>query len=133
MPSVRRLSGSRRRRPEWPIRLYPAPAVLHTKFLTVDDDVSVIGSSTTLDMRSFHLDYEVSLMVLGWRLVRDLQVVAQQYRDVSLRLELESWNRRPWPGRYVDNVMRLHSFLQCSHGLRWSSAALSRSLWGCRS
>jgi cardiolipin synthase len=93
------------------IWLYPAPAVLHTKFLTVDDDVSVIGSSN-MDMRSFHLDYEISLMVLGPDFVRDLQVVAQQYRDVSLRLGLESWNRRPWPGRYVDNVMRLTSALQ---------------------
>ena len=93
------------------IWLYPAPTVLHTKFLTVDDDVSVIGSSN-MDMRSFHLDYEISLMVLGPDFVGDLQVVAQQYRDVSLRLDLESWNRRPWPGRYVDNVMRLTSALQ---------------------
>ena len=93
------------------IWLYPAPAVLHTKFLTVDNDVSVIGSSN-MDMRSFHLDYEISLMVLGPDFVRDLQVVAQQYRDISVRLELESWNRRPWPGRYVDNVMRLTSALQ---------------------
>jgi cardiolipin synthase A/B len=93
------------------IWLYPAPAVLHTKFLTVDDDVSVIGSSN-MDMRSFYLDYEISLMVIGPDSVRDLQVVAQQYRDVSLQLSLESWNRRPWPGRYVDNVMRLTSALQ---------------------
>jgi cardiolipin synthase A/B len=46
------------------IWLYPAPTVLHTKFMTVDDDVSVIGSSN-MDLRSFHLDYEISLMVLG--------------------------------------------------------------------
>ena len=58
------------------IWLYPAPAVLHTKFLTVDDDVSVIGSSN-MDLRSFHLDYEISLMVLGPDFVGDLQVVAQ--------------------------------------------------------
>jgi cardiolipin synthase A/B len=51
-------------------------------------------------------------MVIGPDSVRDLQVVAQQYRDVSLQLSLESWNRRPWLGRYVDNVMRLTSALQ---------------------
>jgi cardiolipin synthase A/B len=85
--------------------------VLHTKFMTVDDDVSVIGSSN-MDLRSFHLDYEISLMVLGPDFVGDLQGVAQQYRDVSFSLELESWNRRPWLGRYVDNVMRLTSALQ---------------------
>jgi cardiolipin synthase A/B len=91
--------------------LYPAPTVLHAKFLTVDDDVSVIGSSN-MDMRSFYLDYEVSLMVFGSEFVGQLQTVAQQYRDVSAQLELDSWNRRPWPGRYVDNVMRLTSALQ---------------------
>ncbi|HSU36323.1 MAG TPA: cardiolipin synthase [Propionibacteriaceae bacterium] len=91
--------------------LYPAPTVLHTKFLTVDEDVAVIGSSN-MDMRSFHLDYEISLMVPGSEFVGQLQIVAQQYRDVSQRLDLDSWNRRPWPGRYVDNVMRLTSALQ---------------------
>ena len=93
------------------IWLYPAPTVLHAKFLTVDDDVSVIGSSN-MDMRSFHLDYEISLMVLGTSFVDQLQTVAQQYRDVSLRLDLDAWNHRPWLGRYVDNVMRLTSALQ---------------------
>lgn len=93
------------------IWLYPAPTVLHAKFLTVDDEVSVIGSSN-MDMRSFHLDYEISLMVIGPEFVGRLQDVAQQYRDVSAKLETEAWNRRPWPGRYVDNVMRLTSALQ---------------------
>jgi len=91
--------------------LYPAPTVLHTKFLTIDDDVAVIGSSN-MDMRSFRLDYEISLMVPASEFVGQLQVVAQQYRDVSQRLDLDTWNRRPWPGRYVDNVMRLTSALQ---------------------
>ncbi len=44
------------------IFLYPAPYVLHSKFFTVDDDVAVLGSSN-LDMRSFGLNYEVSLMI----------------------------------------------------------------------
>ncbi len=93
------------------IWLYPAPTVLHTKFLTVDDQVAVIGSSN-MDMRSFHLDYEISLMVPSGDFVAQLQDVAQQYREVSQALELSSWQRRPWPGRYVDNVMRLTSALQ---------------------
>ena len=45
------------------IYLYPAPYVLHSKFFSVDDDAAVIGSSN-LDMRSFALNYEVSLMLL---------------------------------------------------------------------
>ena len=93
------------------IWLYPAPTVLHTKFMTVDDEVAVIGSSN-MDMRSFHLDYEISLMVPDGRFVGQLQAVAAQYRAVSRRLDLETWERRPWPGRYVDIGMRLTSALQ---------------------
>ena len=44
------------------ICLYPAPYVLHSKHFTVDDDVAVLGSSN-MDMRSFALNYEVSLML----------------------------------------------------------------------
>ena len=46
------------------IFLYPKPMVLHAKLFTVDSDVAVIGSSN-MDMRSFSLNYEVSLMLLG--------------------------------------------------------------------
>ncbi len=46
------------------IYLYPEPWILHSKFFSVDDDVAVLGSSN-MDMRSFGLNYEVSLMLLG--------------------------------------------------------------------
>ena len=42
----------------------PRAGVLHSKFFSVDDDVAVMGSSN-MDMRSFGLNYEVSLMLLG--------------------------------------------------------------------
>ena len=53
------------------IYLYPAPAVLHSKYFSIDDDVAVIGSSN-MDMRSFALNYEVSLMVTGGDIVAAL-------------------------------------------------------------
>lgn len=93
------------------IWLYPEPAILHTKCLTIDDDVAVIGSSN-MDMRSFYLDYEVSLMVLGTDFVDQLQEVARGYREVSQRVDPEQWPHRPVLARYVDNVMRLTSALQ---------------------
>lgn len=92
------------------IWLYPEPAILHTKFISVDDDIAVIGSSN-MDMRSFYLDYEVTLMVLSNDFVTRLQEVAQEYRDVSTRLDPVLWPQRPLPARYVDNVMKLASAL----------------------
>ena len=93
------------------IFLYPAPTVLHAKHLTVDDDVAVVGSAN-LDMRSFALDYEISLMGFGGTLVRQVRDVEDDYRRRSRELTSAVWRQRPWPGRYVDNVMRLTSALQ---------------------
>lgn len=93
------------------IWLYPAPAVLHSKHFTIDDDVAVIGSSN-MDLRSFSLNYEVSLMMLGAPAARRLRDVEDAYRETSRELTLEEWSTRPARSRYVDNVMRLTSALQ---------------------
>ncbi len=78
------------------IWLYPAPYVLHSKHFSVDDDVAVIGSSN-MDMRSFALNYEVSLMLTrpGDRRAR-MREVEDAYRSLSRELTLEEWQQRPW-------------------------------------
>lgn len=93
------------------IRLYPKPAVLHSKHFTVDDDIAVIGSSN-MDMRSFALNYEVTTMMVGHEIVARLRVVEDTYRALSRELTLAEWSLRPKRTRYVDNVMRLTAALQ---------------------
>jgi cardiolipin synthase len=93
------------------IHLYPAPAVLHSKHFSIDDDVAVIGSSN-MDMRSFALNYEVSLMLTGGDIVRRFREVEDTYRALSHELTIEEWSRRSWRSTYVDNAMRLTSALQ---------------------
>lgn len=93
---------------------YPAPAVLHSKFIIADpegDSVAVMGSSN-MDMRSFGLNYEISLMVLQGQLMADLIACAEQYMATSKELCLAEWNKRSLWRRYVDNVTRLSSALQ---------------------
>jgi cardiolipin synthase len=90
---------------------YPAPAVLHGKHVSVDDTVAVIGSSN-LDVRSFTLNFEVSLLCTGGDVVRRLRDVEDAYRAVSAELTAEQWRGRPLWSRYLDNVMRLTSALQ---------------------
>ena len=51
------------------IYLYRAPFVLHAKHFTIDDEVAVLGSSN-MDMRSFSLNLEVSVMLLGADIVQ---------------------------------------------------------------
>lgn len=92
------------------IYLYPAPTVLHSKHMTVDDRIGVIGSSN-MDYRSFALDYEIMLMAFGGNLVDLLQAQDAAYREVSHLLTLDEWRGQPWPSRYLDNVCRLASAL----------------------
>jgi cardiolipin synthase len=93
------------------IFLYPKPLVLHAKHFTVDADVAVIGSSN-MDMRSFSLNLEVSVMMIDADVVQDMHGVEEQYRAVSRELQLDEWLTRPILARYVDNVARLTATLQ---------------------
>ena len=89
----------------------PKPFVLHAKYMTVDDSCAVFGSSN-MDMRSFYLDYEVTLLGFGPRFVADLDDLSQHYRELSAEITLDRWRRRSLASRYLDNVMRLTSALQ---------------------
>jgi cardiolipin synthase len=93
------------------IYLYKAPFVLHAKHFTIDNDVAVLGSSN-MDMRSFSLNLEVSVMLLGEDIVRRISAVEDTYRSISRELTLEDWMKRPMGVKYVDNVARLTATLQ---------------------
>jgi cardiolipin synthase len=90
---------------------YPAPFVLHSKHFTIDEDVAVLGSSN-MDLRSFTLNYEVSLMLVGPEPVARLREVEDSYRAISKELTSEEWATRGRGATYVDNVMRLTAALQ---------------------
>ncbi|MFT3877241.1 MAG: cardiolipin synthase [Propioniciclava sp.] len=93
------------------IWLYPEPFVLHTKCFTVDDDVAVIGSSN-MDMRSFALNFEVSVLLTGGDVVAQTNQVIDGYRALSRELVLQEWLTRPLRHQYLDNVLRLTAALQ---------------------
>ncbi|SOC87573.1 cardiolipin synthetase 2 [Curtobacterium sp. 314Chir4.1] len=93
------------------IWLYRAPTILHAKHFTIDDDVAVIGSSN-MDMRSFSLNLEVSVMVRGSRFVDALREVQDAYKEHSFELTLDAWVERPRRSQVLDNVARLTAALQ---------------------
>jgi len=90
---------------------YQAPTVLHAKHFTIDDDVAVIGSSN-MDMRSFTLNFEISVMVHGKHVVDQLRKVEESYRANSKELFLEDWLRRPIRSQVLDNMARLTAAVQ---------------------
>lgn len=93
------------------IWLFPKPYVLHAKLVSVDSVVAVIGSSN-MDIRSFNLDLEVSVMVRGESFVTELLKVQEGYRARCRELTLEDYLRRRPLERLKDNLARLTSALQ---------------------
>jgi cardiolipin synthase len=90
---------------------YPAPYILHAKHLTIDDEISVIGSSN-MDMRSFGLNMELSVLVSGEAFATELRAVEDHYRGLSRELTLEAHLGRHPVAKVVDNLARLTSALQ---------------------
>lgn len=93
------------------IWLYKSPTVLHAKHFTIDDQVSVIGSSN-MDMRSFTLDLEISVMVRGKDFTTQMRAVEDAYRAECRELRLEEWLQRPVRTRVLDDVLRLTATVQ---------------------
>jgi cardiolipin synthase len=93
------------------IWMYKRPYILHSKSMSIDDEVAVIGSSN-MDMRSFGLNLEMSLLVRGEEFVQQLRAVEDQYRADSRELTLEEWLQQPLRSTVLDNLARLTSALQ---------------------
>jgi cardiolipin synthase len=93
------------------IWLYNAPTILHAKHFTIDDEVAVIGSSN-MDMRSFSLNLEISVMVRGRSFVDALRKIQASYMADSFEISLDEWVERPTRSKVLDNVARLTAALQ---------------------
>ena len=93
------------------IWLYRQPYVLHAKFMTVDKEVTLVGSSN-MDMRSFTLNAELMLMVYGRDFAKRMRTVGELYRGKSRELTLEEWLARPRWQVAVDDLCRLTSVVQ---------------------
>ncbi len=93
------------------IYLYKYPILLHSKHLTIDDDIAVIGSSN-MDIRSFELDLECILMTYSKTVVSDLQKVQQQNLKHATMVELHKWHKRSIYTKFLESVARLTAALQ---------------------
>ncbi|MDN3497104.1 cardiolipin synthase [Planococcus sp. APC 4015] len=93
------------------IFMYQRPYILHSKSMTIDDEVAIIGSSN-MDMRSFGLNLEISMLVRGGEFIDQMRAVEQQYRGLSRELTLDEWKEQPLRSTVLDNLARLTSALQ---------------------
>lgn len=81
---------------------------LHSKLIIVDGEIATIGTAN-LDMRSFHLNFEVNALLVRTRSVE--QLVRNYERDLlSTRLmDEEQFLRRRVTTRFMESVARLFS------------------------
>ncbi|MFO1149003.1 MAG: cardiolipin synthase [Alsobacter sp.] len=93
------------------VRLYPAPVLLHAKAMVVDGDIAAMGSSN-LDIRSFTLNMEVSVLLYGEKAVAPLRHVLEDYAARSRPVSLEAWRRRSVGTRAIENLARLTAAVQ---------------------
>jgi cardiolipin synthase len=81
---------------------------LHAKHMTVDDQVAVIGSSN-MDIRSFVLNAEISLIVYDPAFTIQLHAEQDRYFRGSRLLTLQEWQQRSFAARFTQNLARLMS------------------------
>jgi cardiolipin synthase len=85
-----------------------APAFIHAKHLSIDDDIAVIGSSN-MDVRSFRLNLEITLVVYDRATNAALRAIEAGYFARATQLDLAEWRQRPRRQQFVENTFRLVS------------------------
>jgi len=81
---------------------------LHAKFLTIDDEAALVGSSN-FDYRSFVLNAEISLIVYDKVVTRQLCEADCRYTAGSRELTAAEWSQRTALVRLSQNIARLMS------------------------
>ncbi len=87
------------------IRLHQ-DGLLHSKTLTIDDTFALIGSGNS-DQRSFELDYEMTLVLLGTRASTELRLLQEGYISKAQCLDPKGWKARPLLTRFKQDLARL--------------------------
>lgn len=82
--------------------------LLHAKNLSIDGTLAIVGSSN-VDLRSFQLNEEASLLLFDAASIEQVERVQQGYLRNSERLHLDNWRRRPTVRKLTENIARLVS------------------------
>ncbi|MFC1580794.1 cardiolipin synthase [Thermodesulfobacteriota bacterium] len=82
--------------------------LLHTKSVVVDREVAMFGS-VNLDVRSFWLDFEVTLGVYDPDFAEQLLALQDIYIKDSTPVDEETWQNRSGRERFLENLARLTS------------------------
>ncbi|MBN8819905.1 MAG: cardiolipin synthase [Sphingomonas sp.] len=87
------------------IYLFPNQ-LLHAKTLSIDGTLAVVGSSN-VDLRSFQLNQEASLLIYDAPSIAKVRAIQAGYLAAASRLSPDAWRARPRLRRLAENVARL--------------------------
>ena len=82
--------------------------LLHAKTIRIDGKLGIVGSSN-VDIRSFQLNKEVSLLLLDPPNIARLEAIQRGYLAASDEVHLDHWRERGMGRRLGENVARLVS------------------------
>lgn len=82
--------------------------LLHTKTITVDNDFCLFGS-VNLDMRSFWLNFEMTLFVYNREFTQQVRALQQRYLAQTTRYDSEKFHNRSLGERFLENIALLVS------------------------
>ncbi len=82
--------------------------LLHAKHLSIDDEICIVGTSN-MDIRSFLLNAEVSLVLFDRAATMSLQAEQRRIMAAGDRLTLAQWKQRLPLKKVAENVARLVS------------------------
>ena len=89
------------------VRLFEYPwTLLHQKVMTIDGVWCAVGSSN-FDDRSFETNDEITLGIHDAATARRLEAIFDRYAARATEITLESWRKRGWGHRLIDNMYYL--------------------------
>jgi cardiolipin synthase len=80
--------------------------LLHAKNVSIDGRLAVVGSSN-VDLRSFQLNEEASLLLYDPGSIAAVEAIQRGYLEASDRLNIERWRARPRLRKLAENIARL--------------------------
>jgi cardiolipin synthase len=78
--------------------------LLHAKTLTIDEDITLIGSAN-MDRRSFDLNYENNVLVHDVELTAAVQQRQEEYLSLSRPVTLDEIKAWPIARRFWNNLL----------------------------
>ncbi|MBP6357333.1 MAG: cardiolipin synthase [Burkholderiaceae bacterium] len=82
--------------------------LLHTKSMVIDGEVTIFGT-VNLDLRSFELNFEVSLIAYDMDFSAATRELQARYAARSTPIDQAQWLARPWWRRTLENAVQMMS------------------------